>query len=62
MDPPDLAIADLAARIRALHRLRTPDALQAATAIHVGATAMLTNDADMAHVAGIEVGVLSKLR
>jgi len=30
---PDLAIADTAARIRAHHRLRTPDALQAATAI-----------------------------
>lgn len=29
---PNLEIADVAARIRAVHRLRTPDALQAATA------------------------------
>lgn len=28
--PPNLEIADLAARIRALHGLKTPDALQAA--------------------------------
>lgn len=40
---PDLSIADSAARIRALHRLSTPDALQAATAIHSTATALITN-------------------
>jgi len=40
----DLAIADTAARIRATHRLRTPDALLAATAIHAQATAFITND------------------
>jgi predicted nucleic acid-binding protein len=31
---PTLEIADRAAEIRAVHRLRTPDALQAATALH----------------------------
>src|SRR5258708_1654045 len=41
---PDLAIADTAARIRAQHRLRTPDALQIATAIRHGAAAIITND------------------
>lgn len=41
---PDLAIADLAARFRALHRLKTPDALQAATAARSGATGFVTND------------------
>lgn len=41
---PNLEIADLAAEMRALHRLRTPDALQAATAVHAKATAFLTND------------------
>ena len=41
---PSLEIADLAAQIRALHRLRTPDALQAATAAHVQATGLVTND------------------
>ncbi len=40
---PEIAIADTAARIRARHRLRTPDALQAATAVHCGATAFITN-------------------
>ena len=41
---PGLDIASTAARIRAAHRLRTPDALQAATAIHARATALVTND------------------
>ncbi len=41
---PDLEVADSAARIRAAHRLRTPDALQAATALHGRATALVTND------------------
>jgi predicted nucleic acid-binding protein len=41
---PDLPIANSAARIRAEHRLRTSHALQAATAIHTGATALVTND------------------
>ena len=39
---PGLTIADLAARIRVAHRLRTPGAFQAATAIESGATAMIT--------------------
>ena len=42
--PPDLQIASRAARLRAVHRLRTADAIQAATAIHSGATALITND------------------
>jgi predicted nucleic acid-binding protein len=41
---PDLDIADLAARIRADHQLKIPDALQAATAISAKATAIVTND------------------
>jgi len=41
---PDLEVADSAARLRATHRLRTPDALQAATALHGRATALITND------------------
>jgi predicted nucleic acid-binding protein len=41
---PDLVIADLAARLRASHDLKTPDALQAATAIQSGATLFITND------------------
>ena len=59
---PDLAIADVAARIRAQYRLRTPDALQAATAIRREATALLTNDPDLARVPDIEIGLLDQLR
>ena len=40
----DLEIAMHAARIRADHGLKTPAALQAATAIHAKATAFITND------------------
>jgi predicted nucleic acid-binding protein len=59
---PDLTIADAAAQIRARHRLRTPDAIQAATAICRGATALLTNDADLARVTQIEIGVLDRFQ
>ena len=59
---PDLAIADSAAQIRAYYHLRTPDALQFATAIRGGASAMLTNDSDMARVSEIEVEMLHRLR
>lgn len=41
---PDLAIAGEAARIRAVHLLKTPDALQAATAVRSRATGFITND------------------
>jgi predicted nucleic acid-binding protein len=41
---PDLAIADLAAQIRAQYGLKTPDAIQAATAISSDATLFITND------------------
>jgi predicted nucleic acid-binding protein len=60
--PPDLALAGAAARIRAQYRLRTPDALQIATALRAGAAAMLTNDPAFARVREIEIGVLDQLR
>jgi len=58
---PNLEIADLAARIRALHRLRTPDALQAATAVHSQATGLITNDAIFERVEGFQTLVLDHL-
>jgi len=58
---PNLEIAELAARIRALHRLQTPDALQAATAIRTKATALITNDAVFGRVKGFQTLVLDKL-
>ena len=58
---PNLEIADLAARFRALHHLRTPDALQAATAAHARATGLITNDAVFERVAAFETLVLDQL-
>lgn len=57
---PDLQVADLAARLRAQHRMRTPDALQAATAIDARATGMITNDPVFARVAEFETAVLDR--
>ena len=57
----DLEIADLAARFRALHHLRTPDALQAATAAYVRATGLVTNDAIFERLDAFETLVLDKL-
>jgi predicted nucleic acid-binding protein len=47
--------------LRALHRLRTPDALQAATAEHSGATGFITNDAVFERVKTFETLVLDRL-
>jgi predicted nucleic acid-binding protein len=57
----NLEIADLAARIRAVHRLRTPDALQAATAVHTLATGLITNDPVFRRVKTFETLVLDQL-
>jgi predicted nucleic acid-binding protein len=58
---PDLETADLAARLRATYRLRTPDALQAATAIQANATGLVTNDPVLARIDELEVAVLDQL-
>jgi uncharacterized protein len=58
--PLDLEIADIAARIRAAHRLRTPDALQAATAVHERATGFVTNDTVFERVGEFETLVLDR--
>ena len=50
-----------AAGLRARHRLRTPDAIQVATAFSSGATLAITNDEAWAHIAGIETLLLSDL-
>ncbi len=46
--PVSAAIAEVAARLRAKHNLRTPDSIQIATAITAGATSFLTNDVQLA--------------
>ncbi len=57
---PDLDIAARAAEIRALHRLRTPDALQAATAVHANATVFITNDPVFQRITNFETMILDK--
>jgi predicted nucleic acid-binding protein len=59
--PPSLLIADTAARIRATHRLRTPDALQAATAINAEASGLVTNDPIFERVKEFDTLVLERL-
>jgi Predicted nucleic acid-binding protein, contains PIN domain len=51
---PDLEIADTAARFRASYRMRTPDALQAATAVHSRATGVIANDSIFKRVDAFE--------
>jgi predicted nucleic acid-binding protein len=57
---PDLETADLAARLRALHRMRTPDALQAATALRAHATGFITNDPIFSRVDEFEAVILDQ--
>ncbi len=54
-------IADTAAELRARFRLRTPDALQLATAIETGCGAFLTNDHASRRVTDIRVLILDDL-
>jgi predicted nucleic acid-binding protein len=58
---PTLEIADIGARFRAEFNLRTPDAIQAATAASSGATGFISNDAGFKRVAGLEIVVLDDL-
>lgn len=58
---PDLQIARLAARFRAQSRMRTPDALQAATAVRSGAQGFLSNDKAFRRVEGMETLLLDEL-
>ena len=57
---PDLETADIAAQLRAAYRLRTPDALQAATAIRSAATGLITNDPAFARILEFETAILDR--
>ena len=57
---PDLEAADIAARLRATYKLRTPDALQAATAIRAQATGLITRDPIFSRVVEFETAVLDQ--
>jgi len=53
--PVTFSTAQSAAELRAAHGLKTPDAIQLATALRHGADAFLTNDRDLAGVEGLRV-------
>lgn len=56
--PVTYRIAKEAARLRALHGLRTPDALVAATALEEGASHLVTNDAVFRRIASDQLKVI----
>jgi predicted nucleic acid-binding protein len=58
---PDLEIADTAALFRARYRLRTPDALQAATAARCQATGLISNDPLFPRVEAFETLLLDSV-
>lgn len=54
-------IAEQAARLRADHNLRTPDAIQLATAMHAGASCFLTNDIRLPKIPAIKMLILDEI-
>jgi predicted nucleic acid-binding protein len=58
---PTLEIADRAARLRAEYRLKTPDALQLATALAWQASGFITNDLAFQGAPELEVAVLEQM-
>jgi predicted nucleic acid-binding protein len=56
----DATIAHRAAELRARSSLRTPDAIQIATAVSVGAQAFITNAARLKNVPDIPVFIISE--
>jgi predicted nucleic acid-binding protein len=51
----DAEVAERAARIRAAHRLRLPDAIQVASALAIGADALVTHDRDFTRITGLRI-------
>ena len=51
----DNAIAVLAARLRVRYGLKLPDAIQLASALNLGAAALVTHDRDFARVNGLAI-------
>ena len=49
------AIAALAAQLRARYRLKLPDAIQLASALDIGAAALVTHDRDFSQVSGMPI-------
>lgn len=51
----DVELATLAARLRASHKLKLPDAIHAATAISTGSAALVTHDRDFSGLKGMRI-------
>lgn len=52
---PDLRLLRVAAHLRAVTRVKTPDAIQVASALVTGCTAFLTNDRELPRIAGLRI-------
>lgn len=50
-----VAIAEMAAQLRATHKIRTPDAIQISAALDAGATYFFTNDTKLPPIGGIKI-------
>lgn len=57
----DESVAEKAAELRATYNVRTPDAIQLATAVVARASWILTNDAELVRVPGVTTLVLKDL-
>ncbi len=55
-------IAEEAARLRAFHKIRTPDSIQMATAIKMNATYFLTNDLRLPSLPELKILTLDELK
>lgn len=55
-------IAEEAAQLRATHRIRTPDAIQLATALQAGASSFVTNDARLPRLPDLELLIVDELK
>lgn len=53
--PMSATVASLAAQLRAQYRLKLPDAVQLASALQIGAAALVTHDRDFSAVQGLPV-------
>jgi len=51
----DIGIAESAARLRAAHRLKLADAVQAASALAVNAAALVTHDRDFSRIKSLRI-------
>ena len=54
-------VAEEAAKLRATYNIRTPDAIQLATAILAGASSSLTNDSFLPSMPAIQILILDRL-